>query len=206
MGEFFDLPPLYLASQSPRRKQILADLGIKFEIIQSPYQEKASDVEELLPVEQAGKLAAMKAFHAAGLVRDGLIIGADTIVVVDRAILGKPKDREDARQMLEMLSGTVHKVITGISIVDVKKFVTLTHSEITKVYFRKLAKKEIDHYVSTPEPYDKAGAYAVQGIAGLFVEKLEGCYYNVVGFPVVAFSNLLKQAGYDIFDYIKQGE
>ncbi|MBF0547771.1 MAG: septum formation protein Maf [Candidatus Riflebacteria bacterium] len=205
MSELKDLPKLLLASQSPRRKQILEDLNVPFEVINSPYQEKPEDVADLLPGEQAAKLAALKAFHASNLYREGLIIGADTIVVMDRTILGKPKNREDARMMLEMLSGNCHKVITGLSLVDAKKFVTLSHCEITKVYFKKIPRRELEYYLASSEPYDKAGAYAIQGLAGLFVEKIEGCYYNVVGFPILAFGNLLKEAGFDIFDYIEQG-
>ncbi|MBF0500456.1 MAG: septum formation protein Maf [Candidatus Riflebacteria bacterium] len=196
------LPPLFLASQSPRRREILDEIGIPFSVISSPYQEKISDVEDLLPTEQASKLAALKAYHAAKAVSGGIVIGADTIVVLDKHILGKPRDREDARRMLELLAGKPHKVITGVALVNTIDLSTVTHSEVTRVFFRGLSAREIDRYLDTPEPYDKAGAYAIQGLAGLFVERIDGCYYNVVGFPLVAFSRLMKEAGYDLFDYV----
>lgn len=200
-----NLPKLYLASQSPRRREILGELGIPFEVIKSPYNERSEDVAELSPSDQAAKLAALKAFHAAKAHNDGLIIGSDTIVVFEKHILGKPKDREDAKKMIELLSGKTHRVISGVALVDAGKMTTITHAEITKVTFKHLSAAEITHYIDTPEPYDKAGAYAIQGIAGLFVEKIEGCYYNVVGFPLVAFTRVLKEAGYDIFDYLPKG-
>ncbi|MFZ2957087.1 MAG: Maf family protein [Candidatus Ozemobacteraceae bacterium] len=196
------LPPLYLASQSPRRQEILREIGIPFSVISSPYNENLADVAELPPSEQATKLAALKAFHAAKNISTGLVIGADTIVVLEKHILGKPRDREDARQMLEMLAGKAHRVITGIALVDAGGLSTITHAEVTKVYFRGVSATEISRYLDTPEPYDKAGAYAIQGLAGLFVERIDGCYYNVVGFPLVAFSRLMKEAGYDLFQYI----
>ena len=196
------LPPLYLASKSPRRQEILTGLKIPFKIIDSPYEEKFSDVAELEPEEQAGKLAGLKAFHAAGALRSGLVIGADTIVVQGNSILGKPRDRRDAEQMLTALSGRRHRVITGVALVDAEGFRTYSHSEVTWVYFRELSPKDIKTYLDTDEPYDKAGAYGIQGHAGLFVEKIEGCYFNVVGFPVVAFEKMMQMAGYDLVDFM----
>lgn len=200
------LPTLYLASQSPRRREILADLGIPFKLRKSPYHETTSDVVGLVPNEQAARLAGLKAVHAATGLDEGIVIGADTIVVLDEHVLGKPRDRDDARRMLEMLSGRTHRVITGISLVDPKSGQTVTHAESTNVVFKRLNEREITDYIDTPEPYDKAGAYAVQGLASLFVERIEGCYYNVVGFPVVAFGNLLKHIGIDIMDYVNRAE
>ncbi|RCK79945.1 MAG: Septum formation protein Maf [Candidatus Ozemobacter sibiricus] len=203
-GSARPLPRLLLASQSPRRKAILAELGVPFEVIRSPYQERAEDVEHLTPVEQAGKLASLKAFHAAKNLHDGLVIGADTIVVVDETILGKPRDPDDARRMLESLSGRAHQVITGLALVDPVGLRTVSRAEITKVFFKELSDREIRHYVNSPEPYDKAGAYAIQGLAALFVERIEGCYFNVVGFPIMAFSRLIKELGHDLLDWIKE--
>ena len=200
------LPTLYLASQSPRRREILADLGIPFKLRKSPYHETTSDVVGLVPNEQAARLAGLKAVHTATGLDEGIVIGADTIVVLDEHVLGKPRDRDDARRMLEMLSGRTHRVITGISLVDPKSGQTVTHAESTNVVFKQLSEREITDYIDTPEPYDKAGAYAVQGLASLFVERIEGCYYNVVGFPVVAFGNLLKHIGIDIMDYVNRAE
>jgi septum formation protein len=196
------LPKIYLASKSPRRREILSELKIPFELIDSPYQEKFEDVMDLSPEQQAAKLAGLKAFHAASLVSDGIVVGADTIVVQGDAILGKPADREDAEAMLYSLSGKRHRVITGLAVVDVNGLRTLSHAEVTRVFFRELNRSDVEFYLNMDEPYDKAGAYGIQGHAALFVERLEGCYFNVVGFPVVAFRNLMLQLGYDLNEYI----
>lgn len=197
-----ELPKIYLASKSPRRHEILAGLKIPFTFIDSPYEEKFSDVAELEPEEQAAKLAGLKAFHASSSLRKGLVVGADTIVVQGSNILGKPKDRKEAESMLNSLSGRRHRVVTGLSVVDAEGFRTYSHAEVTYVYFRQLTAKDIKTYLDTDEPYDKAGAYGIQGHAALFVEKIEGCYFNVVGFPVVAFNGLIKMAGYDLVDFM----
>lgn len=195
------LPKIYLASKSPRRQEILKGLKIPFELIESPYDEKLEDVMELNPDQKAAKLAGLKAFHAAARLREGIVIGADTIVVQGDAILEKPKNRKDAESMLHSLSGKRHRVITGVAVVDVAGLRTLSHAEITTVFFRELSKKDVDCYLDTDEPYDKAGAYGIQGHAGLFVERVEGCYFNVVGFPIVAFRNLMLELGYDLNDF-----
>ncbi len=197
------LPQIYLASKSPRRHEILHGLHIPFKYIESPYEEKISDVENLVPEEKSAKLASLKAMYASHSLETGLIIGADTIVVDGSEILGKPKDRTDAKRMLRELSGKKHRVISGIALVDVEKQKIFSHSEITYVYFRQLTDKDIETYLNTNEPYDKAGAYGIQGHAALFVEKIEGCYFNVVGFPVVAFDKIMKEAGYDLIDFMK---
>ncbi|MBR4570112.1 MAG: septum formation protein Maf [Candidatus Riflebacteria bacterium] len=200
------LPKLYLASKSPRRHEILHGLHVPFKYIESPYEEKISDVENLVPEEKSAKLASLKAMYASHSLESGLVIGADTIVVDGSEILGKPKDRNDAKRMLKELSGKKHRVISGIALVDVQQQKIYSHSEITYVYFRKLTEKDIETYLNTKEPYDKAGAYGIQGHAALFVEKIEGCYFNVVGFPVVAFDNIMKEAGYDLIDFMKLEE
>lgn len=199
------LPKLYLASKSPRRREILQELKIPFSLIDSPYEEKFEDVMDLSPEQQAAKLAGFKAFHAASALSEGIVIGADTIVVQGDAILGKPADRKDAESMLYSLSGKRHRVVTGLAVVDVKGLRTLSHAEVTRVFFRDLSRRDVEFYLNTDEPYDKAGAYGIQGHAALFVEKLEGCYFNVVGFPVVAFRNLMLQLGHDLNDYIGKG-
>lgn len=197
------LPKIYLASKSPRRHEILKGLHVPFDYIESPYEEKISDVADLKPEEKSAKLASLKAIYASNLLEEGLIIGADTIVVYGDKILGKPKDRAEARRMLEELSGNKHRVISGIALVDAGKQKIYTHSEITYVYFRELSARDIEIYLNTGEPFDKAGAYGIQGHAGIFVERIEGCYFNVVGFPVVAFNNIMKVAGYDLVDFMK---
>lgn len=196
------LPDLYLASKSPRRREILTNLTLPVRLIESTYQEKISDVEDMAPEEMAAKLAGLKAFHATSTLRDGIVIGADTIVVQGDSILGKPKNEDEAASMLHSLSGRRHKVITGLAVVDVAQLSTLTCSETTMVFFRELSKKDVEMYIKSGEALDKAGAYGIQGLAGFFVERIEGCYFNVVGFPVVAFRNLLFKLGYDINDYV----
>ncbi|MDN5279691.1 MAG: nucleoside triphosphate pyrophosphatase [Clostridiales bacterium] len=196
------LPKIYLASKSPRRQEILKGLKVPFELIESPYEENFDDVMNMTPEMQAAKLAGLKAFHAAGNLREGIVVGADTIVVQGDTILGKPEDKKNAESMLHSLSGKRHRVVTGIAVVDVAGLRTLSHSEVTMVFFRELSRKDVDFYLATDEPYDKAGAYGIQGHAAFFVERLEGCYFNVVGFPVVAFRNLMLQLGYDLNDYI----
>jgi septum formation protein len=197
-----NLPQLYLASKSPRRQEILTGLKIPFKLIDSPYEEKFSDVADLEPEEQAAKLAGLKAFHASSNLNKGLVIGADTIVVQGNSILGKPADRAEAERMLNSLSGRRHRVVTGLALVDAEGLRTYSHAEVTYVYFRELSAKDIKTYLDTDEPYDKAGAYGIQGHAGLFVEKIEGCYFNVVGFPVVAFEKMMQMAGYDLVDFM----
>lgn len=200
------LPKLYLASKSPRRHEILHGLHVPFNYIESPYEEKISDVDNLVPEEKSAKLASLKAMYASNVLDSGLVIGADTIVVDGSEILGKPKDRAEAKRMLSELAGKKHRVISGIALVDVEQKKIYSHSEITYVYFRNLTEKDIETYLDTDEPYDKAGAYGIQGHAALFVEKIEGCYFNVVGFPVVAFDNLMKEAGYDLVDFMNLKE
>ena len=199
-------PKLYLASKSPRRKEILSGLNIPFEQINSSYEEKLDDVLDLAPEQMAAKLAGFKAFHAASELDSGIVIGADTIVVKGDVVLGKPKSVDEAREMLYSLSGKKHRVITGISVVYVEELRTLTHSEVTNVFFRNLDKKDVEQYISTGEPMDKAGAYGIQGYSSLFVERVEGCYFNVVGFPVVAFRNLMLNLGFNLVDYMNLEE
>ncbi len=200
------LPKIYLASKSPRRREILTSLNIPFECIDSPYKEKESDGEGLAAEDFASRFACLKALAAAKNYKTGLVVGADTIVVQDGKILGKPKDREDAKTILKNLSGRNHKVITGLAIVNAETQKSFSHNEITKVYFKKLSELDLEVYLNTKEPYDKAGAYGIQGHAGLFVEKIEGCYFNVVGFPVAVFNKMLKLMGYDLNHYLINDE
>jgi septum formation protein len=195
-------PDLFLASRSPRRREILEELGVRFKVVDSPYREGADDLSDLSPSEQAAKLAALKAFYAAQNLHEGFVIGADTIVVLGNRIMGKPRDRDDARAMLSDLSGKSHKVITGLAVVDTQAMQTVSHAEITKVVFRGLSPMDIDRYLAMDEPYDKAGAYAIQGHAGLFIERIDGCYYNVVGLPIVALDKLLVSLESSLMGYI----
>lgn len=188
-----------LASKSPRRSEILKNLGLDFEIITADTDE-TSDIKtpELLVKELAKRKgsAVLKQLDTF----DGLVISADTVVVVDDEILGKPKDKYDAFNMLKKLSGRAHRVISGISLSLYGK--TVTDFEETFVYFSELSDSQIEKYVATNEPNDKAGAYAVQGIASLWIDKIDGCYFNVVGFPTRLFYKLLIELGVNYEDLV----
>ena len=147
----------------------------------------------LSPKKHAQVLAKLKVESVRRQVRKGIIIGMDTIVVLGKKILGKPENRKEAKRMIQMLSGKTHNVITGIYLLLLPEGKSISSYEITKVKFRILEKSEIEQYIKTKEPYDKAGAYGIQGKAGLFVESINGCYFNVVGFPVAKFLKLLNK-------------
>jgi nucleoside triphosphate pyrophosphatase len=195
---------LILASASPRRAQILRDAGIIIEV-------RSSRVDESLRAGESAsrhvqRLAREKAVAAARSIRgSAVVIGADTVVVVDGKILGKPASRRDARRMLRRLSGRTHRVLTGIAILRLppgKRGESLGRGErilsaveSTRVKFAPLSARGIEAYVSSGEPMDKAGAYAVQGRAGKFVTRIVGCYFNVVGLPLARLSGMLRKIG-----------
>ncbi len=180
-----------LASNSPRRRELLNNLGVSFTI-------SASSIDEALdgtaiPHEEAKRLAFEKARDIASRIDEkAIVIAADTIVVSDR-ILGKPTDETDAYQMLKILSGRAHKVITGITLIDTSTGKTVVDFSETTVFFKTLSDDEIWDYIASGEPMDKAGAYGIQGKAALFVEKIEGDYYNVVGMPLFRLQELLNK-------------
>lgn len=183
-----DKMDIVLASASPRRREILNIFNLEFKV-------EPSDIDECIniddPCDLVESLAYNKALDISKRRPDSLIIGADTIVYFDKKVLGKPKSKDEAYEMLKSLSGNVHSVITGISLVCEDENIALKDHEITKVYFKKLTDDEIWSYIDTGEPLDKAGAYGIQGIASVFVEKIEGCYFNVVGLPTNKLYNLL---------------
>ncbi|NOY53523.1 MAG: septum formation inhibitor Maf [Deltaproteobacteria bacterium] len=180
---------LILASASPRRKELLRGLGLVFDVITSHLPEIRE--EGVPPRQVAQNLARGKACDVAGKLNDGIVIGADTLVVLDGEILGKPRDREDARRILRHLSGRIHEVITGVAVIDTASGRSLQSVGVTQVHFRELTDDEIGRYVSTGEPMDKAGAYGIQGKGILFVEGIEGCYTNVVGLPLPVLAEML---------------
>lgn len=186
---------LILASKSPRRKELLKKLGLDFEIVVSEAEE---DLQEGDPVLLAEKLALKKARLVAAQQPEGLVVGADTVVALEGTILGKPKSKDEAVKMLQLLSGKTHRVITGIALVEAPQGRELVSHEITQVSFRTLEAAEIAAYVNTGEPLDKAGAYGIQGLGGLLVERIEGCYNNVVGLPLTKLYLLLKEFGIDV--------
>ncbi|MFN2492756.1 MAG: nucleoside triphosphate pyrophosphatase [Pyrinomonadaceae bacterium] len=174
---------LVLASKSPRRAQILEAVGWPFEQMPANIDESRRASEDA--VNYVRRLAQTKAEAVAKKIQNGLVLGADTVVVVDGIILGQPRDDDDAARMLTMLSGRWHEVVTGVALVRARqKSQPLIDHDMTKVRFGKMQKKEIDWYVATGEPQDKAGAYAVQGKGALFIEEIQGDYFNVMGLPV----------------------
>lgn len=183
---------LYLASISPRRKEILKKLGIKFQVIK-PRLAKEINWTNGQVTKYPQLLAKMKVESVKHKVKKGIIIGMDTIVVLNKKILGKPKNQSQAKRMLIQLSGKTHKVITGIYLLRLPEGKSVQGLEKTSVKFRNLTQGEIDRYIKTKEPYDKAGSYAIQGSAGLFIESINGCYTNVIGFPVARFLWLYKK-------------
>ena len=186
--------PIILASQSPRRKKLLEQIGLEFKVISSDIDEKEhpTDINPQLYAEQ---LALKKAMDVSTRVKeDSIIIGADTIVVIDDMILNKPVDRDDAVRMLGKLSNNTHTVYTAVAIVDTATNRNFIQTKATKVTFRHLSDEEIDAYVATGSPLDKAGAYGIQDDFGaVFISNIEGCYYNIVGLPLEMLYTMLKK-------------
>ncbi len=187
---------IILASGSPRRKKILEQIGLKFSVEKSNYEEKRiadsppSQIVEFLSLEKANLLAVKY--------EDAIIIGADTLVVLNGEILGKPKSEEDAGEMLRKLRNKTHTVVTGFTVLDTKSGRSVTKHVETKVKFKDLSEMEISAYVETGEPMDKAGGYGIQDKGGLFIEEMDGDYFNIVGLPLFAVSETLREFGIDI--------
>lgn len=186
-------PKLHLASTSPRRREILASLGLEFDVVPVDVDETPLDGES--PANMALRLSVAKA-EAAEMGAGGIALGSDTVVVVDDRPLGKPRDRDDGLRMLQSLSGRAHRVLTGVAVSDGRQ--TLTALSATDVYFREIGRDEALAYWQSGEPRDKAGAYAIQGLGAAFVERIEGSYTGVVGLPVFETIELLRAAGIDV--------
>ena len=188
---------IILASASPRRKDILSNLGLKFEIIPSDIEENIEN--QSFSKELIEKLALDKVTDVRKRIDyPALIIGSDTVVVVGDRILGKPKNKEDAFNMLKLLSGKTHEVISAIAIMDSENNKILTDSVVSKVTFKELSDSEINNYIATGEPMDKAGAYAIQGFASIFISTICGCYTNIVGISAYKLAQMLKEFGITI--------
>ena len=184
---------LILASQSPRRKYLLNQAGLQFKVI--PSQVDESTVPMTSPESYVKLLAEQKAQDIARKYPDNYVIGADTIVLMDGTILGKPKSRDEARQMLTRLSGKTHQVLTGFAVYCTAGSYSYSDTVKTDVRFKNLAPEEIEWYIHTPEPFDKAGAYAIQGLGTILVKSINGSYTNVVGLPVCEVIELLLEQG-----------
>jgi len=183
---------LILASSSPRRREILENLGFEFEVIPADIDEDFLEGEDF--ISHVERLALSKAVKVSKSRSEGKIIGADTIVVCEGRVLGKPVDESEAEEMLRLLSGKKHQVITALALVAPSGS-RIVKSETTDVVFYELSREEIRRYVATGEPMDKAGAYAIQGYASAFVRRIEGCFFNVVGLPVWLLFSMLKEMG-----------
>lgn len=196
---------IILASNSPRRKEILEQVGIQFEVIPSTSDEES---DKLDPIEMVQDISAMKAREVANRVdAPSIIIGADTVVVHDGKVLGKPKDECDAKQMLQALQNSSHEVFTGVTVIQKEldeatgKMVDreITFADVSKVIIYPLSAAQIEQYVATKEPMDKAGAYAIQGKFAVYVKEIIGDYYNIVGLPISKLYNELLDEGIDLF-------
>jgi septum formation protein len=186
---------LILASTSPRRAQILRDAGISFSVVSSAVDETPYPHET--PQQHVQRLADAKAeLVAARAVGPSIIIAADTVVLLDGQTLGKPHSTEEARRMLELFSGRTHSVVTGVSLIRLPEMERRQFIETSLVHFIRLSGDDISRYLATEEPYDKAGAYAIQGHAGRFIPRIEGCYFNVVGLPLAHVVSALQELGW----------
>jgi len=194
------LKRVILASSSPRRIELLKQFGIEFEIIPSNVDES---IDQSLSVEenvmQLAKKKAQEVFNKLGEdSKQSLVIAADTVVYIEGLILGKPSNEDEAFWMLRKINGKWHSVYTGVCIIDGQWERILAEYEKTNVYIKHMTDEEILRYISTKEPFDKAGAYAIQGFGSLIVEKIEGCFYNVVGLPLYRLNIMLQKLGYDL--------
>ena len=184
--------PLILASASPRRKRLLTQIGLPFRSIKSHVTEEDISGD---PLEISRLLAEEKASQVHSKTREAWVLGADTIVVIDKKILGKPQEREEAKHMLNLLSGREHRVITGFCILNPSGKVAHSEAVTTLVQIKNLSEQEIGDYINTGEPYGKAGSYAIQGIGSFMVATISGSYTNVVGLPLCALIRTLISVG-----------
>lgn len=197
MSKMFMLPEIYLASSSPRRQELMRLVCPHFRVVRH-----RKDVENLVqfggdPAEYARRIAEKKALHSDVVQSENAILLAfDTVVYVDGRILGKPRSEDEARIFLKMLSGKWHSVYTGVSAVLMPDGRMVSDVEKTDVLFSHLSEKEIEQYIASGEPMDKAGAYGIQGLGSLFVERISGCYYNVVGLPLFRLTQVLERLNF----------
>ena len=188
---------IILASQSKARRKLLKQIGLKFQVAKSNIKESRNldggyaDLVIRNALEKAKDVA--KRFDS------GVVIAADTVVLAGRRIVGKPKHLKDASQTLKLLSGKPQWIYTGIAIVDIDNGRVFTDSEKTKIYMYPLTNRQIRNYFRKVSPLDKSGSFDIQGLGGIFIERIEGCFYNVVGLPLAKLAKMLKKAGIDVF-------
>lgn len=187
------LETVILASGSPRRRELLAGLGVSFQVIPPTVDEADCDVTGLLPIEMVKRLALYKGQSVAQGYPNDLVIAADTLVAIDDHVLGKPSSPEEAAQMLTRLQGRQHQVVSAIAVFYQGQ--SVVDALATDVWMRAFSPKAIERYVATGEPLDKAGAYAIQDVGSLLVERIEGCYFNVVGMSLVLLAQVLERLG-----------
>lgn len=185
----FELPELVLASASPRRAMLLRQVGLRFEVIVPRVKEDVPTGDDFDRVVVRNALS--KALSVAPQSGGRAVISADTVVELDGAALGKPRDADQARAMLSKLSGRTHTVHSGLVLVDPARWLTYRDHSTTRVHFRNLRGEEIDAYIATGEPLDKAGAYGIQGRGALFIDRVEGCFFNVMGLPLAKLWEML---------------
>lgn len=186
---------IILASSSPRRAEILRDSGIPFEARPAHVDESPRDGEA--PLDLVLRLAEAKARAVVAQASGAcIVVGADTEVVMDGAVLGKPRSEEHAREMLARLAGRTHEVMTGLALLRLPDGMMRRVHEVTRVTFAAMSAAEIESYVASKEPFDKAGGYAIQGIGGRYVTRVEGCYFNIVGLPLAKLYAMLKELGW----------
>lgn len=184
---------LFLASASPRRKELLELIGLDFEVVPSDYEENLNLKNN--PAGIVRNLALGKAKNVAEKVENGIVIGSDTVVVLKGKILGKPKTKEDAKEMLNDISDRKLEVYSGVALVEAESNRFLTDYVVSEVKIKKLSKEEIENYVASGEPLDKAGAFGIQGKGALIVKSIKGDYFNIVGLPLFKLSEMLKEFG-----------
>ena len=193
---------MILASKSPRRLEILQKFGIKKIVVKVEEVEEISDKKDI--IEKIVDIAKKKGNKVANLNKSEYVFSADTVVILDGKILGKPKDTKDAFETLKSLSGRTHEVVTGYSLINISKNISISGYDKTIVKFKNLTEEDIEWYINTKEPMDKAGSYGIQGVgAGILIEKIDGEFYNVMGFPISRFVTDLKNKNIKIQDILE---
>ena len=186
---------MILASKSPRRKEILGNVGFKLKIVSADVDEISNKTDN---IEKIMDIAYKKTVAVANNYEEHFVVGADTIVELDGEIIGKPRDEEDAKSILQRLSGKSHRVITGYCLITKEKNILIKDYGVTTVFFKKLDKSMIEWYIESKQPMDKAGAYGIQDKGSVFIEKIDGDFFTVMGFPIAKFIETLKKIGIEL--------